>query len=517
MVRERGAARRGFAEIHMNPPRQLNASRRPAWPWIAASLSPLLLLLHAGTTPDHHLQPADPAPFLNHRESTLAYYGPSTDFTNLTQLRIGWFGPTNLNDPLTGDLWWAANRAVDEANASLPISGLKSHRSAPPHLSSSPSDSLLRFRLIPSWSIDPWGTGVSQLTRMVYAEEPLAVLGSVDSASTHLAEQIVAKANLPLVSPLATDPSVTLAGVAWTFACAPTDGAVARILVDGILACPILTDPAGPPNTAPRLVLVTATDHESRMTAREVLREFCRRQRPPDFRLEFSNRPEGLDHLLATLTEIEPEVILMVSGAEDAARLVRAIRDHTSSHVNALSSTVIFGSQAMGRARFLELAGPAAEGVRFPLLAVPPSPDDPGAMGFLKAFTTARGHAPDYAAILTYDATRLLLAAIRNAGPNRDRIRSALAALSPWAGLAGTIHFDGTGQNTRTNMPMAMIRQERLEWSRDLESPPPWTDSLCGSDLEAGSKRGRPGLPRRSRAPRRLTRLSSRRNLADQR
>jgi branched-chain amino acid transport system substrate-binding protein len=461
------------------PPR---ASARLARLWAsAAGLCSLLLQLQTNTGADASPGPAGPTPFFNLRQSTLNYHGPSADFTNLTELRIGWFGPTNLNDPLHGDLWWAANRAVDEANAALPISELRSQISNPPHLP---------FRLVPRWSVDPWGTGIPQLTRMVYDEQPLAVLGSVDSASTHLAEQIVAKANLPLVSPVATDPSVTLAGVPWMFACAPSDVAVARVLANEILEFDVRGGSPSP--RAPfRLVLLTATDHESRMTSREVLQEFSRRQRLPDFRLELSTRAGALDHLLTTLAEIEPQVMLIVSGAEDAARLVRAIRDDTRSGNSALWSAAIFGSQAMGRTRFLELAGDAAEGVRFPLLAVP-APDDAGAVEFIEAFTAARGHAPDYAAILTCDATRLLLAAIREAGPNRDRVRSALTGLSPWTGMGGTIRFDGTGQNTRDQLALATIRRGCLEWTTNgpnSRTSQPWRDELRESALEEGMKR----------------------------
>ena len=171
-----------------------------------------------------------------------------------------------MDDPLTGDLWWAANLAVQEANARTSDFGPRT------------SDFLrLPFRLVARWAVDPWGTGVSQLTRMVYDEQPLALLGSVDSATTHLAEQVVAKANLPLVSPIATDKSVTLAGVSWMFSCAPSDAAIARVLVDAVLA--------GLTGRADKLVLLATTDHESRMTAREVLREFSRRQRPARFPL----------------------------------------------------------------------------------------------------------------------------------------------------------------------------------------------------------------------------------------
>ena len=452
------------------------------------------------------------APFLRLRESTLGYHGPSADLTNLTEIRLGWFGPTNLNDPLTGDLWWTANRAVQDANDQLaprsetrnpesegranPESRNPTHRSSPndpisPSADRTPASGVrpsdfgllsdfgprisdfhrLPFRLIPRWSVDPWGTGVSQLTRMVYDEQPLALLGSVDSASTHLAEQIVAKANLPLVSPITTDKSVTLAGVSWMFSCAPSDDAIARVLVDEILATlaaigagesairmgPSTSTPSAdsafrvPPSALPRgLAMLTCTDHESRMTAREVLREFSRRGRMPDFRFEAPPGLADLDRQMEALAETRPAIVLIVAGAGDAARWVKAIREMTP-------SARAFGTHTFGRARFRELAGAAAEGVRFPLLFTA-DPGDPRYSRFASRFQAERGRAPDYTAVLTYDATRLLIEAIRQAGPNRARIRETLAQLSPWSGLAGPIQFDGTGQNTRTNICLGTIR-----------------------------------------------------------
>ncbi|MBK8478057.1 MAG: hypothetical protein IPL39_17660 [Opitutaceae bacterium] len=40
------------------------------------------------------------------------------------------------------------------------------------------------------------------------------------------------------MSPFTTDKSLTLAGVAWMFTCAPSDAAIARTLVDAVLAAP---------------------------------------------------------------------------------------------------------------------------------------------------------------------------------------------------------------------------------------------------------------------------------------
>ena len=388
-----------------------------------------------------HLSVAEPvspqaAPFFRFRDLTLGYTGPEETFTNLTEVRIAWFGPTNLDDPLTGDLWWAANLAVSEANE-------QNERLRNAELEAPNSElGRLPFRLVPRWAVDPWGTGVSQLTRLIYDEHVVAVLGSVDSPSTHLAEQIVAKAQLPLISPIATDKSVTLAGVSWMFACAPTDDAIARVLVAEVL--PTLSTPTN------HLVLLAATDHESRMTVREVIKEFRRQGRTPDFR--FDVPPGALDtaRQLAAIAQRQPAAVLIVAGVEDAARLVSAVR------AIAPAST-LFGSHSMGRTRFLTLAGRAAEGVRFPLLFVPDA-TDPLAARFIERFRAERRRQPDYTAALVYDSTRLLLEAIRRSGLNRARIREAIPPLSPWTGVAGTIRWDGTGHNTRTNIGMGTVR-----------------------------------------------------------
>jgi branched-chain amino acid transport system substrate-binding protein len=121
----------------------------------------------------------------------------------------------------------------------------------------------------------------------------------------------------------------------------------------------------------------------------------------------------------------------------------------------------VFGSQTLGRARFRELAGPAAEGVCFPLLFTADT-GDLRYSRFASRFGAERGQAPDYTAVLTYDTTCLLIEAIRQAGPNRARIREALIGLSPWPGLAGPIHFDGTGQNIRTSIRMDTIQDGRI-------------------------------------------------------
>jgi branched-chain amino acid transport system substrate-binding protein len=389
-------------------------------------------------------------PYRNLRQTTLEYRGPEEDVADPGEIRIAWFGPTGASNVLGADMWWAANFAVGEANART--------QAASPHGPASSADgpAPLLCRLVPCWAADPWGAGVSQLARMVYEERPLAVVGSIDSASTHLAEQIVAKANLPLVSPIATDKSITLAGVSWTFACAPSDSAVAAVLVDGILSTL--------ENRNRRVALLATTDHESRMTTREVLREFTRRQHPPDFRFDVPPGAQESSQQLAALAEAGPAVVLIIAGAEDSARLTQAVRRACKPGQGSDSDRGprLFGCQSMARTQFRELAGPVGEEVCFPLVGVASLTNSTAAV-FVQRFTTERGHPPDYASLLAYDATQLLLEAIRQAGPHRARVRNALSSLSPWPGIAGAISFDGTGQNIRTNVLLGTWRGGQIQ------------------------------------------------------
>ncbi|MHC4080454.1 MAG: hypothetical protein ACYSU2_03960, partial [Planctomycetota bacterium] len=124
--------------------------------------------LAVGTPPPHKVA----------RDFPSKYAGPGREDPephDLQEVLIAYYGPADPDDPDTADIWRAANIAVDEANQAGGYRGLP-------------------YRLVPVWGNSPWGTGVAQLSRLVYTEHVWAILGSVDGASTHLDEQVVAKA-----------------------------------------------------------------------------------------------------------------------------------------------------------------------------------------------------------------------------------------------------------------------------------------------------------------------------------
>jgi len=66
---------------------------------------------------------------------------------------------------------------------------------------------------------------------------------------------------------------------------------------------------------------------------------------------------------------------------------------------------------------------------------------------FEKRYRARAGASPTPAAAQAYDAVRLLAAALRRSGPNRARLRDALAAFPSYAGASGVISFDHAGND----------------------------------------------------------------------
>jgi len=352
-------------------------------------------------------EPPRPQPFSILRERQTEYVGPGRDEPSpedVSEVLIGYFGPGDPEHAQHGDLWRAAMCAVAAANRN------GGYRGVP-------------FRLVAAWSDDPWGGGVKQLTRLVFEERVWAVVGGVDGSTTHLAEQIVVKSRLPLISPVSTDKSVNLANIPWMFSLAPGDHLLAPLLADEIVARAGARD----------FVLITADDHDSRVLSAELRTALARRHAVPRFQHTCRQADPYSAELIAEVLKSPPAAVVVVADAADSARLIRALR---SQHYEGR----VFGGPALGRHSFLQAAGPAAERAVFPLLYT--ASDGPSA-------APAETIAFDYAAAHTFDAVSLTIEAIRRAGLNRARIHDALRALDGWSGLTGPVHWDKLGSNTR--------------------------------------------------------------------
>jgi ABC-type branched-subunit amino acid transport system substrate-binding protein len=369
----------------------------------ALLVSPLAALL--GRAQD---RPAEP--YMDRTKHQMLYDGPGGDEpepTDLTEIRLGYFGPSEPRHVQGGGFWLGASKALAEVNRDGGYRGLP-------------------FRLVAKWSDSPWTAGGRMVVEMAYVDNVWAVIGAIDGVGTHIAEQVIAKVRLPLVDPASTDRSVNAAMVPFMFSCLPGDPAIAAALA------PELAREAGPRGP----VLICSTGHDERHCADE-------------FRHWFAARSPGIERVLdfepgsGELARIVDQAAgaaaaLIIGNVADTAAVVRQVRGRSP-------KTILYAGPSAARSSFAWLAGDSAEGVRCPVLAKDASLED----------------GKDFAALQSYDAVRLVVAAIRTAGLNRIRICRALAALSPWQGAAGEIRWSALNRNARP-VAAGYIRGGRL-------------------------------------------------------
>jgi branched-chain amino acid transport system substrate-binding protein len=323
-------------------------------------------------------------------------------------MRIGVYGPED-GDGIA--MRRGAGLAADEANAGGGVLG------RPVRIAFRSSDG-------------PWGSGAGELVKLVYDDRVLAILGALDGTGTHIAEQIVTKAWVPLVTPSATDPSLTRANVPWIFRCLPDDRGQAEALASHLLGV----------RSTLRVAGIASDDRESRIGMAELERLARQRGNPLSLSLKYRIGDRDFARQLSLLEGAGVEALVIWGPPRESALLLGQLRIRCP-------GLVVYGSAGLASPEFLQAAGADAEGLIVPVTE-PAGDPAAGALTFRARYRAVYGGDPDRVACLSYDGTCLLISAVRRAGPDRGGIRQALSKIIRFVGVTGRIGFDPTGGTT---------------------------------------------------------------------
>jgi ABC-type branched-subunit amino acid transport system substrate-binding protein len=350
-------------------------------------------------------------PYKQMLDEPVSFTGPESqtaDPADLAEIRIGLLAPDGAERPVGRALTRGARLAIEQANTA------GGYRGVP-------------FTLVRRWADDPWSAGAKEVIRMVYEDQVWAMIGSVDGASTHVAQQIVTKAHLVLVSPISSDPSLTHVRVPWIFRLAPDDQAQARALVDEIVS-----------QGWHQVGLVTSSGHDGYTVATELTRELESRGVAPAFRLPVPAVASEYEDLVRRIVAFTPGCLILHTAAAETVALIEALG--TAGVDCPILLPWVPGST-------LDRYRPSYPG---PLLVVEPFVEPRRCGPYLKlvhAYSRRYGSYPSPSAAYGYDAANLIIEAIRRGGLERRLIREQLAGLSGFTGATGTIEWDNGGGN----------------------------------------------------------------------
>ncbi len=134
---------------------------------------------------------------------------------------------------------------------------------------------------------------------------------------------------------------------------------------------------------------------------------------------------------LTRIKEGNPDLIFAAGYYNEAASIVRQAKELGI-------TSKIMGEEGFDSPKFLEIAGPAAEGV---VIATNLDRDDPRPLvqNFLKNYRNAYNEDADMVGASSYDAFMILVNAIKKAGTDPKAIQKALLETKDYNGLTGKI------------------------------------------------------------------------------
>jgi branched-chain amino acid transport system substrate-binding protein len=271
----------------------------------------------------------------------------------------------------------------------------------------------------------PWGSGSTEIVNLVFEEDVWAILGALDGRSAHLAEQVVAKGQVVLLSPWATDLTLTQINVPWFFRCVPDDRQQATALVDEIFRVRRLR----------QVATVTADGYDARMAANTLVRIAETAGYPIAAQFLYRDTAHDLEAVLDHLARADIDGVVIFGPPGPTAELIRQMQSRGMRQA-------LFGPLALADDALFASAKSALEGA---VVVVPGHRRTSTGRTFRREFHQAFGYPPSAAAAYAYDGMRLIIQAIRMAGLDREEIRNALANIDYAQGVTGPIRFDANG------------------------------------------------------------------------
>ena len=397
-----------------------------------------------GFYPYYGNAPVELLPFRNVKEPQFKYWttrlpfrGPGRDFPDppdLKSLKVGLLNPAPQSpESRRGEM----NRrgillAFEEANARR-------------------QQGELPFELIEKYDSPQWGSAAN-ITVELYDEGALAIMGTIDGDATHVALRAALKLEIFIVNVSDPDPSLTETQIPWLIRVFPDDRQQAYKLA------PLVVHERG----CKRIVVLRVNNRPGRVGIKPFMDAVRRLGCPVLQELRYKEGDRQFDKQVAVIKQADPDAVVFWGNPEEIGPAAAQIR---AAGVKAQ----FFGNDRLLDEVFTKAAGHAAEGITVAYF-FDTNKTDSAWTDFVKRFEKRFQMRPDIFAAYGYDGARILIDAIRKAGPNRFRIRDVLANLDEFNGVTGHIRFDGRWDNI-SPMTTATFRNGRWHFEPTATTP----------------------------------------------
>jgi len=289
-----------------------------------------------------------------------------------------------------------------------------------------------------------WGASSTEAVKMLFDEHVVAVLGSVDGASTHIMLRVALKLEFPIVDTATTDPTVTETRIPWLIHNFPDDRQQGYALAEAVFN----------ERKLKRIGVIRTQSRYARVGAQKFVDEAKRLGHVPVLEVKFERGDKDFAAQMRLLQNAHVDAVVIWGEVPEAALILKQMRAMGMQQP-------VFGPSRLCYPEIIESAGPASEGLTT-TVALDPTRADAKWQEFRREYRAKFNEEPDAYAAYAYDGMNLLVRALEKAGLNRGRVMDAFREYQTqeYRGVAGVAHFDYTLNN------IAPVGTARVEGGR---------------------------------------------------
>ena len=278
--------------------------------------------------------------------------------------------------------------------------------------------------------------GVSAMRKLVSIDKVPVVIGDIVSAVVLAAAPIANENKVVLISPTASAPAVTDAGE-YVFRNWPSD------VFEGEFMARSAYNELGL-----KQVAILYINNDYGIGLREVFTETFE-QLGGEILAAESYDADATD-FRTQLTKIKattPQTVYLISYYKDGALILKQATEMGL-------ETQYLAASAIEDPKLIEIAGPATEGLIYPLSSgYDPESHEENIQEFKREFTARYGEEPSYVAAQAYDAMKIVAFSIEQGGTEGSGIQAAMTNVKDFSGVTGETTFDENGDVIK---PMAI-------------------------------------------------------------
>ncbi|MEK7774440.1 MAG: ABC transporter substrate-binding protein [Candidatus Zixiibacteriota bacterium] len=288
-------------------------------------------------------------------------------------------------------------------------------------------------------------------TKLLTRDKVVALIGEIASSRSLAAAPIAQTNKIPMVSPGSTNPEVTRKGD-YIFRVCYIDPFQGEVLAKFAFNSLKVTKVAILKDVKNDYSIGLADFFTQTFTGLggQIVVEQAYSEGDTDFRAQ-----------LTAIKSTNPEVIFVPGYYTEAALIIKQARE--------LNMNMVFiGGDGWDSAKLLEIGGESMNGCYFTNHY---AADDTSSIvqEFVKKYVARYNETPDAMAVLGYDATNIVIDAIRRAGSTEGpKIRDALASTVDYQGVSGKITIDAD-RNARKSVVIIAIKDKQLKYHETVQ------------------------------------------------